>query len=194
MARRDLSARLLKLAAHPRAAWLLAGIAFLESSIFPVPPDALLVPMGLLAPGRVYRLALICTLASVGGAFLGYAIGFGLYASIGQPIITAYHLDRAFADFQAAFQKWGIWLILLKGLTPIPFKLVTLASGVVHLNVPLFALACLLTRGGRFFLEAFLIKTWGPRAQPFIEKRLPLLGAAFLAMVLGGVGALFFLG
>lgn len=182
---RRIYARLLSLAETPAAPWWLAVVAFAESSVFPLPPDALLVPMVIARPARAWRIGLIATAGRVLGGLLGYAIGFWLFDVVARPLLRLYHYDAAFARFQASYARWGVWVILLKGLTPIPFKLVTIASGAARFNLPTFVLASIVTRGARFFLEAALLKVWGDRARVFIERRLGLilLGSAGVVVV-----------
>ncbi|HVZ52722.1 MAG TPA: YqaA family protein [Pseudolabrys sp.] len=180
-------------AAHkPHAMWLMGAIAFAESSFFPVPPDVMLVPMALARPQRAYVMAAWCMVASVLGGLVGYAIGALLYDSVGGWLIHLYGYGDKVEAFRAAYAQWGAWIILLKGLTPIPFKIVTITSGFAGYNLGLFILFSIITRGGRFFLLAFLLHRYGERARHIIEKRLGLwvtLGAAVL--VVGIVAALY---
>ena len=185
--------RVLALSASPRAPWWLAFISFVEASCFPIPPDVLLVPMALARPDRAWRLALICTIASVAGGALGYFIGYALFNVVAAPLLHAYHYDAAFKAFQDTFAKYGVAIILVKGLTPIPYKIVTIASGFAGYNFVAFVLLSLLTRGVRFFAEAFLLKRYGPRARVMIEKRLGFwvtIGGLFL---IGGIVAALYL-
>lgn len=191
---RHLYNRLLLLSGHPSAGWILGGVAFLESSVFPLPPDLLLFPMGLSRPKRAYFYALIATTASVSGGFLGYALGYWFFTSIGQWIVDAYHLQGALATFREKFADWGIWFILFKGLTPIPYKIVTIASGIAHYNLALFLMASLVTRGGRFFLLAFLLRRYGDKARNIIDEKLPWVAAIFALLLLGGMIFLFYIG
>jgi membrane protein YqaA with SNARE-associated domain len=174
------------LAARPDAAWWLFGIAFAEASFFPVPPDALLVPMALAQPRRAFRFAAICTAGSVLGGLLGYAIGFYLLDRLAAPIIQFYHEQAAFAGFQHKFAQYGVWVILIKGLTPIPYKIVTIAAGAAAFNLPLFIGASLVTRGARFFLLAVLLRRFGPPVRVSIEKRLGLVTSLVAAGIIGG--------
>lgn len=173
-------------AAGPHAERALAVISFLESSIFPVPPDAMLVPMVLARPHAAWRLALICTAASVVGGLFGYLIGYALLETLGEWIIGLYGLEGKLAEFQASYARWGLSIILLKGLTPIPFKLVTIASGMAHFNLALFVLASILTRGARFFIVAGLLRSYGQPIRAFIERRLTLVTSAFAGLVVLG--------
>jgi len=185
--------RVMALAASPNAAWWLALIAFAEASFFPIPPDALLVPMALAKPRTAWRFAAICTVASVAGGALGYLIGFAVFDQIAQPILRLYGYGAAYAAFQAKFQEYGLWIILIKGLTPIPYKIVTIAAGAARFDFALFMLASVLTRGSRFFLVATLLHFYGDAVRDFIEKRLTLVTSALAVGVVGGFLALKFL-
>ncbi len=178
--------RLLQLAASPLAPVWLAVVAFAESSFFPIPPDVLLIPMALARPDRALRYALICTVGSVVGGLLGYWIGYAVFDQIAQPILHFYHYETAFAAFQARFAENALWIILLKGLLPIPYKIVTIACGVAHVDFTLFVLASIATRGARFLLWAVLLRAFGERARSIIDRQMPLvLGAAAVLLVLG---------
>jgi len=177
---------LMGLAGHPRAMLWLAAISFVESSVFPIPPDVMLIPMVLAAPTKWWRYALVATIASVAGGWLGYEIGAVLFDSIGQKVIAFYHLDTAFTAFQEKFQTYGGWIVLLKGMTPIPFKLVTIASGVVHLDPLVFTLSAIGSRAMRFFLVAALLRRFGPKVRDFVEERLVIVTSAALALLVGG--------
>ncbi|MGA7975546.1 MAG: YqaA family protein [Pseudolabrys sp.] len=180
-------------AAHkPHAMWTMSAVAFAESSFFPVPPDIMLIPMSLARPQRAYVMAAWCTVASVLGGLLGYAIGALLYDSVGAWLIHLYGYGDKVEAFREAYARWGALIILLKGLTPIPFKVVTITSGFANYNLGLFILFSVITRGARFFLLAFLLHRYGAQARDIIEKRLGLwvtLGAAVL--VLGMVAAVY---
>jgi membrane protein YqaA with SNARE-associated domain len=180
-------------AAHkPHAMWIMGAVAFAESSFFPVPPDVMLIPMALARPERAYVMAAWCTAASVAGGILGYAIGSLLYDSVGAWLIQLYGYGGKVETFRAAYAQWGAWIILLKGLTPIPYKIVTITSGFAGYNFGLFVLFSIIARAGRFFLLALLLHRYGEQARHFIEKRLGLwvlLGAA--VVVIGIVIALY---
>jgi len=178
--------RVISLSERPAAPFWLFGVAFAEASVFPVPPDALLIPMALALPRRAFWFAAICTAGSVLGGAFGYAIGFYLLAKLAQPIINFYHYNSAFAAFQQTFARYGVWVILIKGLTPIPYKIVTIAAGAAAFNFPLFMLASLITRGGRFFLLATLLRFFGEPMKNFIEKRLGLITFLVAAGIAGG--------
>jgi membrane protein YqaA with SNARE-associated domain len=170
----------------PYAPLVLFIVAFAESSFFPLPPDVLLLPMAIAAREKAYRFAAICTIASVLGGFLGYAIGAFLYDSVGQWIIHTYHLEAGFQRFHDQFNTWGVWIILAKGLTPIPFKLVTIASGVAKLNLISFGLAAAGTRALRFFLVALLVRIYGAPIKVFVEKYLTWVALGVLVLIVLG--------
>lgn len=176
----------MSIASHPRAIWGLGGISFIESSIFPIPPDALLLPMALAQRHRAFFYAFICTLTSVLGGILGYAIGMFLYSSIGITIIEFYGMAELFNSFQETYIKWGLWIVLAAGITPFPYKVITIASGVVGLNFPLFVVASLVARALRFYLVATLIWYFGEPIRKFIEKNLGLLTTLFFLLLFGG--------
>lgn len=185
--------RILALSGSPAAPWWLAAISFAESSFFPIPPDALLIPMALARPRRAWRLALICTLASVAGGALGYYIGYALFGQLALPLLRAYHYEGAFAAFQQRYAEYGLWVILIKGLTPIPYKIVTIASGAAHFDFGVFMAASLATRGARFFLIAALLRWFGEPVRDFIERRLTMVTTLAAAGLVGGFLALRFL-
>lgn len=170
----------------PYAWWMLAAVAFAESSFFPLPPDVMLVPMALADRRRAFQLALWCTLFSVLGGLLGYAIGALLYDSVGHRLIQAYGYGASLQAFRAAYAKWGAAIILIKGLTPIPYKLVTIASGFAGYNLGLFVLLSIVTRGARFTLECGLLYLFGEPVRAFIEKRLELVLLGLLVLLVGG--------
>jgi membrane protein YqaA with SNARE-associated domain len=171
-------------AAHkPYALWIMAAVAFAESSFFPVPPDVMLIPMSLARPARAWLYASVCTAASVLGGLLGYAIGALLYDSIGHWLISFYGLGDKVEAFRAGYAEYGAWIILLKGLTPIPYKLVTITSGFANFNIWLFVILSVIARGGRFFVVAILLNRYGEWIRVRIEKHLGLwvsLGAGVL--------------
>jgi membrane protein YqaA with SNARE-associated domain len=173
-------------AAHkPYAMWIMAAVAFAESSFFPVPPDVMLIPMSLARPARAWLYATVCTAASVLGGILGYAIGALLYDSLGQWLINLYGLGDKVEAFRAGYAEYGAWIILLKGLTPIPYKLVTITSGFANFNIWLFVALSVVARGGRFFFVAVLLNRYGEWIRVRIEKHLGLwvsLGAGVLVV------------
>lgn len=175
----------------PYALWIMAGVSFAESSFFPIPPDVMLLPMSLARPQRAWFFAAVCTVASVAGGMVGYAIGALLYDSLGQWLMHIYNLTDKVETFRQSYAEWGAIIILLKGLTPIPYKLVTITSGFAGYNIWLFILCSIVARGGRFFGVAILLNRFGDPIRAEIEKRLGLwvaLGAAVL--VLGFIVAL----
>ena len=181
-----LYSRILALAESRYAIGALVLVAFAEASFLPLPPDLLLIPTILAQPRRAFLFAAICTLASVTGGFFGYAIGYFLFAAIGRPVLEFYHAMDRYEVLKAAFAHWGVWIILLKGLTPIPFKLLTITSGVAHFNLVAFGLASLASRGLRFFLLAALLWRFGAPVRAFIERRLLLVTSLIAAAIVGG--------
>ena len=173
-------------AERKNAVWMLAAISFIESSVFPIPPDILLIPMVLANRSKAFVFAGICTLASVLGGWLGYAIGFFLFESIGRQIFTAYHVMDTYLRLQDAFHDWGVWIIIVKGMTPIPFKLLTIASGAFHFSLLWFTIAAVISRSVRFFLVAALLWKYGESVRIFIERRLTLVTTAFVVLAIAG--------
>ncbi len=174
------------LAGHRHALWALVTVAFLESSVFPVPPDILIIPMILAVRENAWRIAAVATIASVIGGFLGYAIGSVLFDTVGQPLLEFYGTLESFSDFQALYQEWGVWIVAGAGFTPFPYKVITIASGVADLDLAVFTVASVVSRGARFFLVAALLWRFGPPVRVFIEKYLPHLAWLFFAVLLGG--------
>ena len=181
------------LAGRRNALWALAAVSFIESSVFPIPPDVMLLPMVLAARERAWLIAGVATLASVAGGFLGYAIGALLFDSVGQPILEFYGYGERFAEFQLRYNEWGFWIVLVAGFTPFPYKVITIASGVAGLDLLTFALASVVSRGARFFLVAALLWRFGPAIRAFIEKYLGLLTALFMVLLIGGFVAIKYL-
>jgi membrane protein YqaA with SNARE-associated domain len=175
-------------AGKPHAAWLMGAISFAESSFFPVPPDAMMIPMALARPDRAWYYATICTITSVVGGLLGYFIGAALYDSVGHLLIQLYgHGDKVEA-FREAYQHYGAWIILLKGLTPIPYKVVTITAGFAGYSILLFTVFSLITRGARFYIVAFLLSRYGLHARAIIEERLGFwVGVSVVTIVVGFV-------
>ncbi|HUK06395.1 MAG TPA: YqaA family protein [Stellaceae bacterium] len=183
---RALYQRTLSLAASKHAVPALAAVAFIESSVFPIPPDALLIPMMVAQPHRAFRLAAICTVMSVLGGFLGYAIGYYAFDAFGEPILRFYGAMARYEELKQSFAEYGAWIIILKGMTPIPYKLITIASGVFKFSLLAFALASIISRSMRFFLEGALFWWFGPPIRDFIERRLVLVTSAFAVALVGG--------
>lgn len=176
----------MRLAAGKRAEPALYAVSFTESSFFPIPPDVMLAPMCFARPERWVRYAAGCTIASVLGALLGYAIGFYLFEAVGAHILNFFGYGGKEAEFRASYATVGVWIILIKGLTPIPFKLVTIVSGAAGMDPLMFIASCLVTRGARFFLVAWLFQKFGPALAPVIEKRVGLFMLLFAAILIGG--------
>jgi membrane protein YqaA with SNARE-associated domain len=179
-------------AAHkPYALWVLGIVSFAESSFFPVPPDVMLIPMSLARPERAWLYAALCTATSVAGGIVGYAIGALLYDSVGHWLIELYGYGDKVETFRAGYAEWGAWIILLKGLTPIPYKLVTITSGFAGYDIWLFILFSIIARGGRFFIVAILLNRYGTVIREAIEKHLGFwVSAGAAVLVLGFVVAL----
>ena len=174
-------------AAHkPYALWIMGAVAFAESSFFPVPPDVMLIPMSLARPQRAWLYALVCTATSVVGGILGYAIGALLYDSVGHWLISLYHLGDSVEAFRASYAKWGAMVILVKGVTPIPYKLVTITSGFAGYNIWLFILLSIITRGGRFFAAAILFNRYGDWIRARVEEHLGLAVLILAAVLVAG--------
>src|SRR5215471_2132155 len=174
-------------AAHrPYALWLMGFVSFVESSFFPVPPDVMLIPMSLAQPKRAWTYATVCTLTSVAGGILGYAIGALLYDSVGHWLIELYHLGDKVEAFREGYARWGSLVILLKGLTPIPYKLVTITSGFAGYNIWLFILLSIITRGARFYIEAIVLNRWGDAIRARLERHLTLFVILFLVVLVAG--------
>jgi membrane protein YqaA with SNARE-associated domain len=175
-------------AGKPSAAWILGCVSFAESSFFPVPPDVMLIPMALARPDKAWFFATVCTVTSVVGGLLGYFIGAELYATAGQWLIGLYGYGDKVEAFREAYAHYGAWIILLKGLTPIPYKIVTITSGFAGFNIGLFIVLSIVTRGLRFYLLAFLLNRFGSRARDMIEQRLGLwVSLVAVALVIGFV-------
>ncbi len=176
--------KLLEMARGKNALRALAGISFIESSVFPIPPDVMLIPMVLAKPERAWHIAAVCTIASVLGGLLGYGIGWFAWDSIGQPILEMYGKEDAYAAFKGWFDQWGFWAALGAGFTPFPYKVITITSGAVQLNFAVFLIASVLSRGGRFFLVAAVIRFAGDKARARIEQHFGLITFGLFAMLL----------
>lgn len=174
------------LAAHPRALWLLALVSFTESSFFPIPPDVMLIPLVLAAPTRAWRIAAVCTVASALGGGFGYLIGIGAFEAAGRPLLEFYGYLHQYEEFQALYEEWGIWIVSAGGFTPLPYKVITITSGVMQLDFTTFMLVSVISRGLRFFIVAALLWYFGEPIRRFIEANLGLLATLFFALLLGG--------
>jgi membrane protein YqaA with SNARE-associated domain len=183
----------LSLAEHPRALWFLAIISFAESSFFPIPPDIIMIPMILAAPKRAWLIASVCLVSSVLGGMLGYAIGAFAYEQIGAPILASLGKADAMAEFSTKFNDLGFWAVLTAGLTPFPYKVITIMSGWTSMPIVTFTVTSIIARGLRFFIVAALLRKYGEPIRDFIEKRLPLMFVLFIALLVGGVYVLKFL-
>ena len=177
---------ILALSGKPSAPWALGAVAFAESSFFPVPPDVMLVPMAVSRPDRVWFYATVTTVASVLGGLVGYAIGALLFDSLGQWLIKLYGLQNSAATFQESYAAYGHWVILLKGLTPIPYKLVTITSGFAHYSLFWFTVLSVVTRGARFFLLAALLGRYGVQIRGVLDRHLNAVAAISLAVIVLG--------
>lgn len=184
----------MKLAGHRFATRWLALISFIESSVFPIPPDVLLVPMALAERKRAFHFAGICTVASVLGGFLGYAIGYFLWDTLGAPLFEFYGYMDKFEAFREGFNEWGAWLVLVFGVTFFPYKVITIASGVTMLDPLVFGISSIVARFIRFFVEAGLIWKYGDPIREFIEKRLVLVVSATVFLGIAGFAALGYFG
>ena len=166
---------MMSFASHPSALWVMGTVSFIESSFFPLPPDPLLIAMGLNDRLKIWYYGIVATVTSVLGGYLGYYIGFSLFETWGHVILQTYGLEQSFANFQLSFQKWGFWLICVKGLTPIPYKIVTIASGVAKIDLLTFTFASLLARGFRFFYVSWLLWKFGPKVKVLLERHLTIM-------------------
>lgn len=178
--------RLLALSQHPKALWVLALVAFAESSVFPIPPDVLILPMVLAAPSRAWIIALVAMVASVAGGLLGYAIGALMFEQLGRPILETLGKGDAVEAFNQRFNSLGFWAVLGAGLTPFPYKVITIMSGWTGMHLGTFIATSVLARGLRFFLLAALLWKFGTPIRTFIERRLGLLSTLFMLFLIGG--------
>ena len=182
------------LAGHRHALWALAIVSFAESSIFPIPPDILMIPMILARPNRAFLIASVCLIASVLGGIAGYAIGALFYDQIGAPILAALGKADAMAEFNMRFNDLGFWPVLIAGLTPFPYKVITIMSGWTGLPLGTFIVTSIIARGIRFFVIAALLRQFGAPLRDFIERRLGLMFTVFIIILLGGFYAVRFIG
>ncbi|WP_310621776.1 YqaA family protein [Flexibacterium corallicola] len=176
----------LSLASSKHAPTALGVVSFAESSIFPIPPDLLLIPMVISEKSKAWTFALICTIASVVGGVFGYIIGAFLFHELAEPILQFYGYMDKYEQFESVFNAWGWWFVFIAGLTPFPYKVITIASGAFALSMPVFFIASLVSRGLRFFIVAGLLYFFGPPIREFIEKRLGLMFTLFVVLLLGG--------
>lgn len=177
---------MMSLAAGRHAPTALAAVSFAESSFFPIPPDVMLIPMILARRSKAFIYASLATVSSVLGGLFGYAIGYLLFEAVGVPILNFYGKADEFAGFTQLFADYGVWILIIKGMTPIPYKLLTIAAGVAHMDVLAFVLASIVARALRFFIVAALLYFFGEPIRVFIEKRLTLVTSAFVVLLVGG--------
>ena len=177
----------------PYATWLMGFVSFVESSFFPIPPDVMLIPMSLARPDRAFYYATVCTVTSVAGGVLGYLIGALLYDSVGQWVMHLYGLDKKVEGFRESYAYWGTWVILIKGVTPIPYKLVTILSGFAGYNLLMFVLLSCVARGVRFYALAFLLNRYGVQARVIIEERLEFWVIVGTIVLIAGIVAAVYL-
>lgn len=177
-------------AEHKNAIWILAVVSFVESSFFPIPPDILLIPMIIAAREKAFLYAFVCTIASVLGGLFGYALGWGFYDVIGDVIVSFYGYGDQFENFKMLYETNGAWIVGMAGMTPFPYKVVTILSGIVGMNIILFAVISLFSRGARFFLLAILLWFFGEQIKRFIEKYFALLTLLFFVLLVAGFAVL----
>lgn len=173
------------LANTPHALWALAVVAFLESSVFPIPPDVLMIPMIIARPSRAFVIAGVALVASVLGGMFGYYIGWGMFETVGRPVLDLYGKDAYFDEFATRYNEWGAWAVLIAGVTPFPYKVITILSGATGLNFGVFMIASVIARGLRFFIVATLLWKFGAPIRHFIERRLGLLFTVFCILLVG---------
>lgn len=190
---RRLYDRTMALAAGRHAERALAGVAFAESSFFPLPPDLLLIPMVLANPHHAWRYTLLATISSVIGGLAGYLIGAFLFEQIARPLLEFYGYGTKFDEFAQLYNQWGVWIVLFAGVTPFPYKVITIASGATGLNLAVFMIASVVARGLRFVVVAALLYWVGPPIRSFIEKRLGLVFTVFVVLLLAGFVAVRYL-
>ncbi len=181
---------MLDLASRPNALFFLAAVSFIESSFFPIPPDVMLIPMVLAMPKKAWTIAGVCTVSSVLGGYFGYGIGVFAFDLIARPILNFYGYMQQFDVFKDYYHEWGAWIVFGAGITPFPYKVITIASGVVHLDLITFTVASVVARGMRFYLVAWLLKKFGEPMKDFIEKNLGILSVLFLILLIGGFMAI----
>ena len=176
----------LRQAQHPRALWVLGFVSFIESSVFPIPPDVLMIPMILARPNRAWLIAGVALVTSVLGGIFGYAIGALFYETLGQPILEALGKGDAMTAFNTRFNEFGFWPVLIAGITPFPYKVITIMSGWTGMPLGVFIVTSIIARGLRFFIVAALLWKFGAPIRDFIEKRLGLLFTLFVIMLVAG--------
>lgn len=177
---------MLAMSSSTHAMYFLALVSFAESSFFPIPPDIMLIPMILATPQKAMRIAGLATITSVLGGYFGYSIGVFFFDLIAKPILSFYGYMQQFDVFKDYYHQWGGWIVFGAGITPFPYKVITIASGVVHLNLITFTVASVIARGMRFYLVAWLLMKYGTPMKTFIEKNLNLLSILFLILLISG--------
>ncbi|MDX2224008.1 MAG: YqaA family protein [Rhodospirillaceae bacterium] len=180
----------ISLSIHPRAIWALAIISFIESSIFPIPPDVLIIAMVIAAPTQAWRIAAVASVASVLGGYAGYGIGYFLYETVGRAIVAFYGYEAQFESFRGLYEEWGFWIVAGAGFTPFPYKVITIASGAANLDIWTFGVASAVSRSARFFLVAALLWKFGAPIRYFVERYLNLLTVVFFVLLIGGFVAI----
>ena len=183
---RHLYDRMLDLAGHRHALWFLAAVAFVESSVFPIPPDVLMIPMILAARHRAFLIATVCTVASVAGGLFGYGIGALAFEELGRPILAALGKADAMAEFATRFNDHGFWSVLIAGVTPFPYKVITIMSGWTAMPLDTFLITSIFARGLRFFVVAALLWRYGAPIRDVVERRLGLLSVLFVVILAAG--------
>lgn len=181
---------MMRMAGHAKAPHALFWISFIESSIFPIPPDVMLIPMVLAQRTKAWLYATIATVGSVIGGVAGYAIGYFLFELLGEPILNLYGYGEKYNDARILFDTWGPWILIAKGWTPFPYKVLTIAAGVFHMSIVPFILASIVARAMRFYLVAALLYWFGEPIRDFIERRLSLVTTAFVVLLVGGFVAI----
>lgn len=184
---RSLYNRIQQASARKDAVWWMSAVSFAESSFFPLPPDVMLVPMCLSQPKKLWFYTNVCAIASLIGGLFGYAVGFYLFESVGRLIIDFYNAQDSFQRFQDMFAEFGPWFLILKGVTPIPYKLLTITAGFAHLDLTVFILCSIVARFSRFYMIAILLHFYGPQVQQIIERRLMLVTTILVVIVIGGL-------
>jgi membrane protein YqaA with SNARE-associated domain len=190
---RNLYNWMLSMVEHPQALWFLAFVSFIESSVFPIPPDVLMIPMILARPNRAWLIATVALVASVLGGILGYAIGAFAFESVGRPVLESLGKADAMEAFNSRFNDFGFWAVLTAGVTPFPYKVITIMSGWTGLPLVTFILTSILARGLRFYLVALLLWKYGAPIRDFIERRLGLMFTLFILLLFGGFFAVKYL-
>ena len=176
----------LKAAEHRYALWILAAVSFFESSVFPIPPDLIMIPMIIAAARKAFLIAGVCLASSVAGGLLGYYIGYALYDQVGRPMLELLGKEQYFAEFSDSFNEYGAWAVLFAGMTPFPYKVITILSGATGLSLSIFLISSIVARGARFFIVAALLWKFGEPIRMLIERRLGMMFALFLILLAGG--------